>query len=166
MEFPWAERAFFFLKISIGRLISSPDGVIYIQCEIYTKFLWIYGLKARYEDKELLNNVLIYNPKCSKSRKAVELVDDKKLSIEKRNYLENPLKIGELKSLLDILGCSVNEIIRSKETAYSEMNLKDSSEDQILEAIEKTPILLERPIVILNGKGVVARPPEKLEQLF
>ena len=109
-----------------------------------------------------MNNILIFNPKCSKSREAVSIVEDKALGLEMRNYIESPLSKDELIDIISILGVTANDIIRSKEAEYSENNLAEANEDQLIEAIVNFPKLLERPIAIISGKGVVARPPSKI----
>lgn len=109
-----------------------------------------------------MNNILIFNPKCSKSREAVSIVEGKALGLEMRNYIESPLSKVELIDVISILGVTASDIIRIKETEFSENNLAEANEDQLIEAIVSFPTLLERPIAIIDGKGVVARPASKI----
>ncbi|MDB2447039.1 arsenate reductase (glutaredoxin) [bacterium] len=114
----------------------------------------------------MLNNVLIYNPKCSKSRKALEILEGKGIEFSKREYLESPLTKEELGEVLSVLGKEISDIVRVKEQDYIENNLSSVTPDELIDAVVRFPIILERPIVILSGKGVVARPPENIEDLF
>ena len=113
-----------------------------------------------------MNNILIYNPKCSKSREALNMIEEKSLGLEVRNYLEKPLSKKELEAVLDKLGVTANDIIRLKEPEYAENHLAEASCEQLIDAIVRFPKLLERPIVIINGKAVVARPPSKIEDIL
>lgn len=84
-----------------------------------------------------------------------------------RNYLENPPTKEELLAVLKKLNLSAKDIIRTKEDVYKELNLENIvNEDEIIEIIIKNPILIERPIIILGNKAVIARPIEKLSELL
>ena len=113
-----------------------------------------------------MNNILIYNPKCSKSREALQIVEEKSLGLEVRNYLENPLSKTELEQVLAKLGVPADNIVRSKEPEYAENNLGEANSEQLLDAIARFPKLLERPIAIIDGKAVVARPPSKIADIL
>ena len=114
----------------------------------------------------MLDNVLIYNPSCSKSRKALKLVAESGLVVKKREYLKKPLTIEELKRLTALLKCSIFDLVRRKEVVFVEKNLSQANESNLLAAIAESPILLERPILINNGKAVLARPPELVLQVL
>ncbi|SFB88650.1 arsenate reductase [Marinospirillum celere] len=107
---------------------------------------------------------LLHNPRCSKSRQALQLLEEKGLSFEVRKYLDEPLDATELKQLLKQLDMSARDLMRKGESVYKELNLADSSltEEQLLQALVGHPKLIERPILINNGKAVVGRPPEQV----
>ena len=82
-------------------------------------------------------------------------------------YLKTPLDQSELQGLLDKLGLKPHEVIRTKEEVYSQLQLSpDSSEEELIAAIIKHPILLERPIVVQGKQAVIGRPPENVKKLF
>ena len=82
-------------------------------------------------------------------------------------YLKTPLDQSELQALLVKLGMKVHEVIRTKEEVYSQLQLSpDSSEEELIAAIIKYPILLERPIVVQGKQAVIGRPPENVKELF
>lgn len=108
-----------------------------------------------------------HNPSCSKSKDAKSLIENKNISMDIRNYLENPPTKEELVAVLEKLNLSAKDIIRTKEDIYKELNLENiSNEDELIEIIIKNPILIERPIIILGNKAVIARPIEKLSELL
>jgi len=112
-----------------------------------------------------MNHVsIIHNPRCSKSRQTLSLLEEHNCEIQVVEYLKSPLKSGEIEGLLVKLGLTAREIMRTKETEYKEQNLADPSlsEAQLIEAIVKTPKLLERPIVLANDKAAIGRPPENV----
>ncbi len=107
---------------------------------------------------------IIHNPRCSKSRQTLSLLEEQNCEIQVVEYLKSPLKKGEIEGLLIKLGLTARELMRTKETEYKEQNLADPSlsEDQLIEAIVNTPKLLERPIVLANDKAAIGRPPENV----
>lgn len=113
-----------------------------------------------------------HNPRCSKSRGACELINDRLNqageAVKVIEYLKEPPSIDALKALHKMLGGSVREMIRDNEAPYKDLGLADPSlnDDQLYEAIAAHPILLQRPIVIRGGRAVIGRPPEKIETLF
>ncbi len=116
---------------------------------------------------------IYHNPRCSKSRKALEILNSKTKDFKIIKYLENGIDIIELASLLDINNISKEEIIRTNEDSYKELKLtkKDLSKDAIINLIYKFPILLQRPIICKykNNKlvqSVIGRPPETVLGLF
>ena len=108
-----------------------------------------------------------HNPKCSKSRQALELLHDKGADIEVVKYLEtNPTK-EQIKDLLSKLCISPRELMRTKEELYKELLLKDEKEDdKLIDAMVNYPKLIERPIIITEKGVVIGRPPEKVLELF
>ena len=116
---------------------------------------------------------IYHNPRCSKSRKALEILNSKTKDFKIKKYLEDGIDIIELESILDLNNISKDKIIRTNENSYKELKLtkKDLSEDVIINYIYKFPILLQRPIIskYQNNKliqSVIGRPPETVLSLF
>ncbi len=106
---------------------------------------------------------IYYNNECSKSRDCLLLLSDKAKDIEVVNYLENPPTEEELKNLLKMLGIKAMELVRTKEPLFEEEFAgKELSEEQWITALVQNPVLIERPIVVKDGKAIIARPPEKV----
>lgn len=111
---------------------------------------------------------IYHNPRCSKSRQTLSLIQEKGIEPEVVLYLDNTPDTATIKALLEKLGISARELLRNKEEAYKEHNLSDKSlsDDDIIKAMTLSPKLIERPIVIKGDKAVLGRPPENIEQLF
>lgn len=109
---------------------------------------------------------IYHNPRCSKSRQALVLLENKNLDITIIKYLEMPPSKDDLRVLSKKLGLPISQMLRTKEGVYKDMKLKDASEETLYNAVAENPILLERPIVINGNKAVIARPPEKLEEIL
>jgi len=107
---------------------------------------------------------IYHNPHCSKSRAAMELLAKKNIEIEVVKYLDTPPDKETLVNLLDILGLDPRELMRKGEVEYKENNLADESlsRDELIEAMLKFPRLIERPIVVKNGKAAIGRPIENI----
>jgi len=111
--------------------------------------------------------VIYHNPRCSKSRQALQLCEEAGVEIEVVEYLETPPDEVALTGLLKKLGVTAHEVVRTKEEVYSQLELSaDSSEEEIIAAIIKYPVLLERPIVVKDDKAVIGRPPENVKALL
>jgi arsenate reductase len=109
---------------------------------------------------------LLHNPKCSKSRAAKALLDERGFAYRERRYLDEPLTIAELRELATRLNRPAREWVRSGEPAFREADLAaDASEATILAAMVRFPILIERPILIVGDRAVVGRPPERVLDL-
>ena len=111
------------------------------------------------------SNVRIYyNPDCSKCRTGKALLEDRGETLEIIEYLSTPPGRDELVELLELLGLEPRELMRRHEAAYSEQQLDrpELSRDQLIAAMVAHPILIERPIVIKNGRAIIGRPPERL----
>ena len=104
------------------------------------------------------------NPNCSKCKLSMQLLDDKGITPEVTEYLNSPPSIDELKEILNLLSLEPRELMRKHEAPYKELNLDDASlsRDALIQAMIDNPILIERPIVIHNGKATIGRPPEKI----
>lgn len=110
---------------------------------------------------------IYHNARCSKSRGACELVAEAGVKAEIINYLETPPTRAELEDLLKKLGMKASELLRRGEAVFKERYAdRDLSEAEALEAMLAHPILMERPIVVRGDKAVVARPPERVKELF
>ena len=112
----------------------------------------------------MLQQVTIYhNPRCSKSRQALALLKENTDGFNVVEYLKEPPTATELKTLIKRLGLRPHDIVRTKEPEYKEAGLSSSSSNkEVIAALVRFPKLLERPIVVCNGKAVVGRPPEKV----
>lgn len=111
---------------------------------------------------------LYHNPRCSKSREALALLESHRIKPDLRLYLENPLNKTEIKSLLSMLDLPARALLRSNEDAYKELNLADPtlSEDKIIAAIVAEPRLLQRPIAVVDKQARIGRPPETILELL
>jgi len=115
-----------------------------------------------------MNKVTIWhNPRCSKSRKAVALLEEQGVEADVLKYLDTPPSKEELQELLKMLGISARELMRTKEAIYKELDLKnENDEDKLIEAMVANPKLIERPIVIKDGKAAIGRPIENIIELL
>ena len=111
-----------------------------------------------------MTTTIFHNPRCSKSRATLALLQENGIEPDIRLYLENPPDAAELAGILKKLGKSPRELMRKGEAAYREQNLGDEKLDdgQLIAAMCATPKLIERPIVLANGKAAVGRPPESV----
>jgi len=110
---------------------------------------------------------LLHNPKCTKSRAAKALLDERKVAYEERRYLERPLSVAELAELRRRIDRPAREWVRAGEEAFKAAGLtKDADDKQILAAMAEHPILIERPILILAKRAAVGRPTENIEALL
>ncbi len=108
-----------------------------------------------------------HNPRCSKSRNAVTLLEEKGIDADVVKYLDTPPTKEELVEVLKMLGISARELIRTKEAIYKELNLnEETDEDKLIEAMVENPKLIERPIVIKDGKAAIGRPIENIIELL
>ena len=105
---------------------------------------------------------IYHNSRCSKSRGTLELLQARGLQPEVVNYLDTPPSVDELRALLRLLGMTPRELLRTGEPEYQELGLADPALDDaaILQAMTAHPKLIERPIVVANGKAAIGRPPE------
>ena len=114
-------------------------------------------------------SVTIYhNPKCSKSRKTLELLGEHGITPVIIEYLKFPPSAEKLKEILTQLGFSPRDLIRKKEAKYAECELDKPSlfDDELIDLMIKNPILIERPIVLTNGKAALGRPPGQVLEIL
>ena len=110
---------------------------------------------------------LLHNPRCSKSRAAKALLDERKVAYEERRYLDRPLSGAELGELRKRLALPAREWVRAGEPEYAQAGLTSEAGDEaILAAMERFPVLIERPILILPNSAVVGRPPNRVLELL
>lgn len=110
---------------------------------------------------------IYHNPRCSKSRCALDWLQEKSFDFEVVDYLKNPLISAEIKSILTKLKMNAFDLLRKNEMEYKEhIQGKNLKEDDIIELMSKYPKLIERPIVVWDGKALVARPLERLTELL
>ena len=111
---------------------------------------------------------ILHNPRCSKSRQTLALIEEQGISPQIELYLDNPPKAAELKAILAKLGISARELLRKGEADYKEQNLADDtlSDSALIKAMCAYPKLIERPIVVKGQKAVLGRPPENVLALL
>ena len=111
---------------------------------------------------------IFHNPRCSKSRQALQLLKDNNCKIEIISYLEIDLKVSLIKDILKKLTLKPRDILRKGEQEYKDNNLKKDnlSEEDLINYMIKYPKLIERPIVMKGDKAVIGRPPEKVLELI
>ncbi|HAD32222.1 MULTISPECIES: arsenate reductase (glutaredoxin) [unclassified Methylophaga] len=110
-----------------------------------------------------MNKIRIYhNPRCSKSRETLLLLENQQQDIEIVEYLKTPPTAEELSDILQQLDMQPRQLLRTKETLYKELQLdnKDLSDQELIRAMCDNPKLIERPIVIKNNQAIIGRPPE------
>ncbi|MDA0688226.1 MAG: arsenate reductase (glutaredoxin) [Proteobacteria bacterium] len=112
--------------------------------------------------------ILYHNPRCSKSRAALALLEENDINPTIVYYLEKPPTPDELRSLLDKLGLGIRDILRTGEKDYDELDLGDEtlSDEIVFDLVCKHPKLIERPIFIHGDKAIIGRPPEKVLTLL
>jgi len=111
---------------------------------------------------------LYHNPRCSKSRSALELLEGRGLTPTIIRYLETPPTAAELQDVLNKLGIAPRQLLRTGEDEYKQLNLADSdlSDEQLIEAMVAHPRLIERPILVAGNGATVGRPPEKVLEIL
>lgn len=106
---------------------------------------------------------LYHNPRCSKSRQALQVLQQANEPVEIVLYLKNPLSEDALKKILQQLGVSAIDLVRKNETIWKEnYKGKTLTEVQLITAMVNNPKLIERPIAIKNAKAVIGRPPQEV----
>jgi len=111
---------------------------------------------------------IYHNPRCSKSRQTLTILQEKGIQPEIILYLETPLDANELSRLIKKLGIQVRDLLRKGEDDYKQLGLKDPSmsETDILDAMSRHPKLIERPIVVKGDNAVLGQPPENVLELI
>ena len=112
--------------------------------------------------------VIYHNPRCSKSCLALEILQQHNLSVEIIDYVQTPPSIATIQQLLAKLNMTPRQLMRSQESMYQQLKLDKPqlTDTQLIQAMHQHPILIERPIVILDNNALIARPPEKITELL
>jgi len=115
----------------------------------------------------LTNIVIWHNPRCSKSRQTLALLQENGVTPEARLYLKDLPTLEELSAIQSALGLPARDMTRLREAAFAEQGLtKTSTDGEILQAMTRAPILIERPIVIHGDRAAIGRPPEAVLALL
>ncbi len=113
---------------------------------------------------------IYHNPRCSKSRQTLALLEEQAQNVKQDisivEYLKTPLSQHDIRQLLGQLDCSALSMMRVKEAEFSEQNLKGANEETLIDAMANTPKLIERPIVTNGSKAIIGRPPENVLEFF
>jgi arsenate reductase (glutaredoxin) len=111
---------------------------------------------------------IYHNPRCSKSRQTLVLLEESGIAPRIVDYLKTPPSAAELKGILKTLGLRPRDLMRKGEPRYAELGLKDRDldDDALIELMVANPILIERPIVLSGGKAAIGRPPESVLEIL
>ena len=111
---------------------------------------------------------IFHNPRCSKSRKTLEIIEINDVEVRVILYLQDPPSVSELNSLLEKLGMKASELVRKRESIIKELDidLSSISNDDLISIMAEHPILIERPIVFNESLAIIGRPPENVEELL
>jgi arsenate reductase (glutaredoxin) len=111
---------------------------------------------------------IYHNTRCSKSRCAMQILEDKGIQPEIVEYLKTPPDRATLEELIQLLGIGPRDLMRKNEPEYKSAGLDDEmlTPAQLIDAMIEYPVLIERPIVIANGKAIIGRPPERVLEIL
>ena len=111
---------------------------------------------------------IYHNPRCSKSRQTLALLEERGIAPRVVDYLKTPPSAAELKTILKQLGLRPRDLMRKGEPLYAELGLKDRDldDDALIALMVANPILIERPIVVSGGKAAIGRPPESVLEIL
>lgn len=110
---------------------------------------------------------IYHNPRCSKSRQGLEILQNSNLQFETIKYLDTPVTETELKEIIQLLGIAPIHLVRKNEAIWKEnFKGKELTDTEIIKAMVDHPKLMERPIVVNNGKAVIGRPPEIIKTIL
>jgi arsenate reductase len=111
--------------------------------------------------------IVYHNPRCSKSREAIAILEDSGKKFSVKEYLKETPSLAEIKDLISLLAINPIDLIRKNEDEYKSL-IKDKNlnDDQLLLILSENPKLIERPIVITNNKAVIGRPPSLIIDLI
>lgn len=111
---------------------------------------------------------IYHNPRCTKSRQALQLLEERGVEAEVIKYLDTPPTQKELAEIVKLLGIPAKDLVRKKDALFKELNLgkQTLTNQQWIAAMVENPKLIERPIVIHNGKAAIGRPTEKIAEIL
>lgn len=109
---------------------------------------------------------ILHNPKCSTSRKTLDLLRENGIEPEIVLYLKTPPSRAELAAMVADAGIDVRSAVRKRESLYSELGLADASDDELLDAMAEHPILIERPFVVTDKGTRLTRPIDKVHEIL
>ena len=111
---------------------------------------------------------IFHNPRCSKSRQTLQLIVDAAQEIEVIEYLQNPPTAEQLRNVVALLDLTARDLVREGEVVFRDLDVDLSalSDDAVIELIVANPILMQRPIVVGNGKAIIGRPPQNVLELW
>ena len=112
------------------------------------------------------DSVIYHNPRCTTSRKTLELLRDNGIEPEIIQYLKTPPTRAEIAKLIGDAGIEVRTAVRKREPLYAELNLADASDDELLDAMAQHPILIERPFVVTPRGTRLARPLDSVREIL
>ena len=115
-----------------------------------------------------MRTTIYHNPRCSKSRQTLALLEERGIGPRVVEYLKTPPSAAELKTILKKLGLRPRDLMRKGEPLYAELGLKDRDldDDALIALMVANPILIERPIVVSGGKAALGRPPESVLKIL
>jgi arsenate reductase (glutaredoxin) len=113
-----------------------------------------------------MGGTIYHNPKCSTSRKTLDLLRDSGIEPTIVQYLKTPPTRAELAEMIRAAGIDVRSAVRKRESLYAELNLADATDDQLLDAMAEHPILIERPFVVTDKGTRLARPIDKVREIL
>lgn len=128
----------------------------------------LYDLASINYFPAIMKVTIYHNPRCSKSRATLKLIEEQGYAPVIVEYLKTPPSAKTLKKLLQQLGMKPRDLLRRNESAYKEAGLDRAgvNDDEVIAAMVKHPILIERPIVVVDDQAVLGRPPEKVLELI
>ncbi len=136
------------------------------QLRVFRGALQFFSVKSQEKRIHMSKITIWHNPRCSKSREALKLLEEKGAEVEVFKYLDEEITKEDIKKLLNMIGAKPRDIMRTKEAIYKELGLKEVDDDEkLIEAMVEHHKLIERPIVIKDGKAVIGRPPSKVLDL-
>lgn len=110
---------------------------------------------------------IYHNPRCSKSRQTLQLLDSKGITADIKLYLEQPINTEQLTDILAKLDMTANQLVRKTEQYYKDnLRGKELTEQQLIQAMIDNPKLIERPIVVAGDKAMIGRPPEAVLEII
>jgi len=115
-----------------------------------------------------MKNIIYHNPNWSKSRKSVEILENEGIDFEIIKYIKAPPTEDEIKEICTKLNCEPEDIIRKSEKDYKENNIASmlGNKDSLISKMVEYPKIIERPIIIINNKAVIGRPPENIYSII